>query len=94
MIAEPGSAIIVEPESHLAVPPNNRRQNPFVTGLIFKNLPPGLVLHPRMAGREHFPSLVLIILDQIGTEPDPEEEDRISSIKEDPGPHQGINLFP
>ena len=40
MIAEPGSAMIVEPASHLAVPPNNRRHNPLVTGLLFKNLHP------------------------------------------------------
>ena len=41
MIAEPGSAMIVELASQLAVPPYNRRHNPFVTGLLFKNLRPG-----------------------------------------------------
>ena len=41
MIAEPGSAMIVELASHLAVPPYNRRHNPFVTGLLFKNLHQG-----------------------------------------------------
>ena len=41
MIAELGSAMIVEPASHLAVPPNNRPHNPFVTGLLFINLLPG-----------------------------------------------------
>ena len=41
MIAEPGSAMIVELASQLAVPPYNRRHNPFITGLLFKNLRPG-----------------------------------------------------
>ena len=46
MIAEPGSAMIVEPASHLAVPPNNRLNNPFITGLLFKNLPQGYATKP------------------------------------------------
>ena len=41
MIAELGIAIIMAPASNLAVPPSNRRQNPFATGLIFKNLQTG-----------------------------------------------------
>ena len=41
MIAELGTAMIVVPASHLAVPPSNRRHNPFITGLIFKNLQTG-----------------------------------------------------
>ena len=39
MIAELGAAMIVAPASNLAVPPSNRRHNPFKTGLMFKNLP-------------------------------------------------------
>ena len=41
MIAEPGSAMIVELASQLAVPPYNRLNNPFVNGLLFKNLRSG-----------------------------------------------------
>ena len=40
MIAELGTAMIVAPASHLAVPPNNRRHNPFVIGLILKKFTP------------------------------------------------------
>ena len=40
MVAEPGSVMIVQLASNLAVPPNNRCHNPFVTGLLFKNLHP------------------------------------------------------
>ena len=40
MIAGLGAAMIVVPASHLAVRPRNRRQNPFIIGLIFKNLQP------------------------------------------------------
>ena len=40
IIAKLGAAMIVVPASHLAVPPSNRHHNPFVTRLIFKNLPP------------------------------------------------------
>ena len=45
MIAEPGAAMFVEPASQLAVPPSTRRNNPFVTGLLFKNLPPAQCKH-------------------------------------------------
>ena len=45
MIAEPGAAMFVEPASQLAVPPSTRRNNPFVTGLLFKNLRPGHTGH-------------------------------------------------
>ena len=40
IIAKLGAAIIVTPASHLGVPPSNRHHNPFIIGLIFKNLPP------------------------------------------------------
>ena len=43
MIVGPGSAMIVGPASYLAVLPSTRLNNPFVTGLLFENLQPGLL---------------------------------------------------
>ena len=49
--------------------------------------------NPRMAGREHSPSQVIMISEITGIEQDLQEEDRTRSTMEDLGPHQGINLF-
>ena len=48
----------------------------------------------RMAGRGLSPSLATMISEPIGTEQDPQAEDRTSSIKKDQGLHLEIGLFP
>ena len=49
---------------------------------------------PRMVGRELSPNLATMISEPIGTEQNPQAEDRTSSIKTDQGLHLEIGLFP
>ena len=49
---------------------------------------------PRMVGRELSPSLDTMISEPIGTEQNPQAEERTSSIKTDQELHLEIGLFP